>query len=42
GISVFGVDNIKEVIDFFNEEIPLEETIVDMESEFYEHLSNPE
>ncbi len=42
GISVFGVDNIKEVIDFFNEEIPLEETIVDMEAEFYEHLSNPE
>jgi magnesium chelatase family protein len=42
GIAVFGVDNIKEVIDFFNEEIPLEETIVDMEAEFYEHLSNPE
>jgi magnesium chelatase family protein len=30
------------VIDFFNEEIPLEETIVDMEAEFYQHLSNPE
>jgi magnesium chelatase family protein len=30
------------VIDFFNEETPLEETIVDMEAEFYEHLSNPE
>jgi magnesium chelatase family protein len=42
GISVYGVGSIKEVIDFFNEEIPLEETIVDMEAEFYEHLSNPE
>ena len=42
GIEVFGVENIKEVIDFFNEAIPLEETIVDMEAEFYEHLTNPE
>jgi len=42
GISVFGVDSIKEVIDFFNEGIPLEETIVDMEAEFYNHLENPE
>jgi len=42
GIAVYGVESIKEVIAFFNEEIPLEETIVDMEAEFYEHLSNPE
>jgi magnesium chelatase family protein len=42
GIEVFGVENIKEVIDFFNEAVPLEETIVDMEPEFYEHLANPE
>ena len=42
GIAVFGVDSIKEVIDFFNEEVPLEETVVDMDAEFYEHLSNPE
>ena len=42
GIKVYGVQNIKEVIDFFNEDIPLEETIVDIEAEFYNHLENPE
>ncbi len=42
GIEVYGIENIKEVIDFFNEEIPLEQTMVDMEAEFYEHLENPE
>jgi magnesium chelatase family protein len=42
GLKVYGVDSIKEVIDFFNAEIPLEETHVDMEAEFYEHLENPE
>ncbi len=42
GIEVYGIENIKEVIDFFNEEIPLEQTMVDMEAEFYGHLENPE
>jgi len=42
GIKVYGIDNIKQVIDFFNEDIPLEETIIDIEAEFYEHLENPE
>jgi len=42
GLEVFGVSNIKQVIDFFNAEIPLETTKVDMEAEFYEHLQNPE
>ena len=42
GIAVYGVNNISEVIDFFNKEIPLEETIVDIEAEFYNHLENPE
>ena len=42
GLEVYGVETIKEVIDFFNAEIPLEQTIVDMEAEFYEHLENPE
>jgi len=41
-LEVFGVNNIKEVIDFFNKEIPLERTIVDIEAEFYNHLENPE
>jgi len=42
GIEVFGIENIKEVIDFFNENIPLERTEVDMVAEFYEHLEHPE
>ncbi|SRX54974.1 YifB family Mg chelatase-like AAA ATPase [Aequorivita sp. CIP111184] len=42
GIDVFGIENIKEVIDFFNENIPLVKTIVDMEAEFYDHLEHPE
>lgn len=42
GIEVFGIENIKEVIDFFNENIPLEKTKVDMEAEFYDHLEHPE
>ncbi len=42
GIEVYGIENIKEVIDFFNENIPLEKTEVDMVAEFYEHLEHPE
>ncbi len=42
GIKVYGVQSIKEVIAFFNKDIPLVETIVDIESEFYMHLENPE
>ncbi|MBZ0328217.1 MAG: YifB family Mg chelatase-like AAA ATPase [Altibacter sp.] len=41
-LVVYGAENIKEVIDFFNAEIPLEPTMVDLEAEFYEHLQNPE
>lgn len=42
GIDVFGIENIKEVIDFFNENIPLEKTEVDIVAEFYEQLEHPE
>ena len=42
GIDVFGIENIKEVIDFFNENIPLEKTEVDIIAEFYEQLEHPE
>lgn len=42
GLEVFGIENIREVIDHFNSEIPLEQTIVDMEAEFYEQLEHPE
>ncbi|MGJ8667102.1 MAG: YifB family Mg chelatase-like AAA ATPase [Patiriisocius sp.] len=41
-LEVFAIENISQVIDFFNAEIPLEQTIVDLEAEFYEHLSEPE
>ena len=42
GIDVFGVKNIKEVIDFVNEGIPLIKTIVDIETEFNHQLENPD
>ena len=42
GIKVFGVKNIKEVIDFINEGVPLKKTIVDIEAEFNIQLENPE
>ncbi len=38
GLEVYGVDNIKEVIDFFNEEIELEKTVVNTREEFYNKL----
>ncbi len=41
-LEVYGVDNIKEVIDFFEERINLERTIVDTRQEFYKELENPE
>ncbi|MDT0555019.1 YifB family Mg chelatase-like AAA ATPase [Patiriisocius hiemis] len=42
GLEVFGVENIKEVIDFFNEDASLQQTTIDIKAEFYEHLENPE
>lgn len=41
-IDVFGVENIKQVIDFFNGESELEKTIVDTRKEFYKNLDFPE
>lgn len=41
-LEVYGVENIKQVIDFFNNDIPLERTIIDTRKEFHEHLENPE
>lgn len=38
GMDVYGVENIKEVIDFFNDEIELEKTIVNTREEFYNKL----
>lgn len=42
GLQVFGVENIKEVIAFFDQGIPLTETIVNTRQEFYDHLDLPE
>ena len=40
GIEVYGIENIKEIIDFFNGELVLEQTVVDTRKEFYENLNN--
>ncbi|MDG4946128.1 YifB family Mg chelatase-like AAA ATPase [Weeksellaceae bacterium KMM 9713] len=39
-LKVYGVDNIKQVVDFFDKSIPLEKTIVDTRKEFYDNLAN--
>ncbi|WP_343486172.1 YifB family Mg chelatase-like AAA ATPase [Allomuricauda sp. d1] len=41
-LKVFGVENIKEVIEFFDVGTPLEQTIVDTRAEFYKNLDFPE
>ena len=41
-LKVFGVDNIKEVIEFFDVGKPLEQTIIDTRAEFYKNLDFPE
>lgn len=42
GLDVYGIDSISEIIDFFNTGADLPKTEVDIEAEFYEHLSHPE
>lgn len=39
-LLVYGVDNIKEVIDFFNNDKKLESTTIDTREEFYKSLNN--
>ncbi len=41
-LEVYGVENIKEVIDYFDGKGQLERTIVDTREEFYAALDNPE
>lgn len=41
-IKVYGVENIKEVIDFFNGETKLEQTIINTRDEFYASLNEYE
>lgn len=42
GLKVYGVDNISQVIDFFDKDIKLEQTIIDTRKEFYKILDHPE
>ena len=37
-LEVYGVDEIEEVIEYFDQETPLDQTIVDTRKEFYEAL----
>jgi len=41
-LEVYGVENIKGVIDFFNEETTLEKTVVDTRDEFFTNINNYE
>jgi magnesium chelatase family protein len=41
-LDVYGVDNILEVIEFFNDGKPLEKTVVDTRDEFFQALEHPE
>ena len=41
-LEVFGVENILEVIHFFDKKTTLERTIIDTQTEFYKNLDNPE
>jgi magnesium chelatase family protein len=41
-LDVFGVSNIKEVIDFFNQEKELEATKINTRDEFFKNVNNPE
>jgi magnesium chelatase family protein len=40
GLEVYGVENIKEVIDFFNEGKPLEKVEINTREEFYKNLND--
>ncbi|MGE0561621.1 MAG: YifB family Mg chelatase-like AAA ATPase [Flavobacteriales bacterium] len=39
-IDVYGIENIKELIDFFNDETLLQKTEIDTRKEFYENLNS--
>ena len=42
GLEVYGVDNIKQVIQYFDKGEPLEQTIINTREEFYKNLDFPE
>ena len=41
-LAIYGVSNIKEVIDFFDEKAEIKPTVIDTRKEFYKNLDNPE
>ncbi|GAB1858563.1 YifB family Mg chelatase-like AAA ATPase [Flavobacteriaceae bacterium MHTCC 0001] len=41
-LEVYGIDNIKQVINYFDKEEPLEQTIIDTRKEFEKNLEFPE
>ena len=41
-LKVYGVENISEVIEFFDKGTPLEQTVIDTRAEFYKNLDFPE
>ena len=42
GLTVYGVENISEVISFFRDGVPLVPTFIDTQKEFYSDLEHPE
>ncbi len=42
GLEVFGVENIKEVIDHFDKDVCIKQTIINTKEEFYKNLDFPE
>ena len=38
-VDIMGAENIKQVIDFFNEKVPIEKTIINIEEEFKKSLN---
>jgi magnesium chelatase family protein len=41
-LEVYGVENIKQVIDFFDKNEPIERTVINVQEEFYKNLDFPE
>ncbi len=42
GLDAYGIENIDEIIRFFDKGEPLEKTVIDTRKEFYSELENPE
>ena len=42
GLDVYGIENIDEIIGFFDRGLDLEKTVIDTREEFYSELENPE